>query len=330
MKFRILFSLLALLFVTGLSAQSTAERAGKRAKNRAENRANNKVDRKVDEAVDEAFDAVTNLFKKKKKTKKPANGTPAGGQSNDKTNDRSNGSNANDSASGQSPLSGMLGGGPWEPYTNPVTFSVRMEMTEEKKNGKKQDTAIDMSVTTDQFGIRIADADNVEQTRMILDTRDGKTTMVTTDKKGETTALRMRIPGVKQYTEDTMEDYMNGITIEETNETRVIDGYNCRKYIVTDTKRNTVTESWITKDAGVNSQEVFSGMMNAFGSRAKKQKGGPGTALAGNYEGFPILSVSDDGKSVYTTRFKNLKVGEGNTDRSILDLSGLDVQELGF
>lgn len=323
MKIQFLFILMVLSALTSLSAQTTAERAGERAKDRAERRANSNVDRKVDGAVDDAFNAVGNLFKKKKKKAKkgetPAETTPAGS------------AEAGDAAD-MGALNGLMGGNsdPWVPYTNPISFSVRMEMTEVKKNGKTEDMAMTMSVVSDQFGIRIEDSENNEQTRMILNTQDGKTTMITTDKKGQTSGFRMKMPGARSAAESSVENVMEGITIEETNETRVIDGYNCRKYIVTDTKRETVTESWVTTEAGINSREIFAGMMSAFGGKADKQKGGPGTAMAGGYDGFPILSISNDGKSTYTMRFKNLKVGEANMDKSVLDTSGVQIQSLGF
>lgn len=337
MKFRTLFTLLALLLATGLSAQTTAERAGKRAKNRAENRAQNNADRKVDRAVDDAFNAVSNLFKKKKKAKKE---DPARAKSDAKANAKvkdggaapNNGEEYENDEEVMNALNNMMGGKsePWEAYTNPVSFSVRMEMTEEKKNGKTEDTSMDMSATTDRFGIRMRGLDGQEETRMILNTQDGKTTMITTDKEGATTGYRMQMPGVKRITEQRTEDALDGITIEETNETRAIDGYHCRKFVVTDSKRGTVTDSWVTKDAGLNAQDVFSGMMNAFGAQVKKQQGGPGTALAGGYDGFPILSVSRDGKSTYTMRFRDLKIGEANMDRAVLDTSGVEIQSVGF
>lgn len=335
MKIQFLFILMVLSTLTSLSAQTTAERAGERAKDRAERRANSNVDRKVDGAVDDAFNAVGNLFKKKKKKAKkgetPAGtGTAAGDNGSGGTTPAGN-AEAGDAAN-MGALNGLMGGNsdPWVPYTNPISFSVRMEMTEVKKNGKTEDMAMTMSVVSDQFGIRIEDAENNEQTRMILNTQDGKTTMITTDKKGQTSGFRMKMPGARSAAESSVENVMDGITIEETNETRVIDGYNCRKYIVTDTKRETVTESWVTTEAGINSREIFAGMMSAFGGKAGKQKGGPGTALAGGYDGFPILSISNDGKSTYTMRFKDLKVGEANMDKSVLDTSGVQIQSLGF
>ena len=317
MQFRTLITLVALLFATGLFAQTTAERAGERAKNRAENRAQNNVDRKVDRAVDDAFNAVGNLFKKKNKKQKNKDGEA----------ETTDAPAANENRGFSMP---GMSSGPWEPYTNPISFSVRMEMAEEKKNGKVNNVAMAMAVTETEFGIKLMDEEANETTRMILNTQDGKTTMITTEKNGKQTGFRMRMPGVKQVTAETMEDVMEHITIEETSETRVIDGYNCRKYIVTDTKNNTTTESWVTTDAGINAQEIFSGMMNAFGAQAKKQKGGPTAAMRGAYDGFPILSITNDGKSTYTTRFRDLKVGEANMDKAVLNTGGVEIQSVGF
>lgn len=313
MKFRSLLTLFALLLCVSLSAQAT-ERAKERAKNRAENRANRKVDQKIDGAVDDAFDAIGSLFKKKKKKKNK------GGAAEEPTTDDQPAANR---------TGGLFGGGNWEPYTNPVSFSVQMEMTEVKKNGKATASNMSMAVVSDKFGILFKEQDSGESTRMILNTQDGKTTMITTDKKGKTEGFRMKMPGIRSLASDANEETMEGITFENTGETKVIDGYNCTKYIVNDSKNNITTESWVTTDANINAQDIFAGMMNAFGAQANKQKG-PANGLAGGYEGFPILTISDDGKSTYTCRYRNLKVGEASMDKSILDVSNVKIQSLGF
>lgn len=319
MKFRFLLTSFALLFCLALTAQqTTAERASNRAKNRAENRANSRVDQKVDAAVDDAFNAVGNLFKKKKKE------TDASTESNDGN------TNADEAATNEM-LSNMLGGnsGPWEAYTNPVQFSLTMEVVEVKKNGKREQNAIDMAVTTDQFGIRMRDEAEKEVSRMILNTETGKTTMVTMDKDGNKSAVRMRMPGMRATMESAVEETTNRYTIEATGERKVIDGYNCEKFVVTDTEEGIVTESWVTKDAGMNVQEVFSGMMNMFGA-AKQKNQGVTSAMSGAYEGFPIYSTSSDGKSTFETRFRNIKVGDSKLDGTILDVSGVPIQDIGF
>lgn len=314
MKFRSLITLIALLLCVSLSAQAT-ERAKERAKNRAENRANSKVDQKIDGAVDDAFNAVGNLFKKKNKKKKNKSG------------------GAEEPAADNQPAAplggGLFGGGNWEPYTNPVSFSVQMEMTEVKKNGKEDIVVMSMAVVPEEFGILMQDKEVNETTRMILNTQDGKTTMITTDKKGAKQGFRMKMPGIRPVTEEVVQESLEGITIEQTGETKVIDGFNCSKYLVTDTKNNMTTESWVTTDAGIDAQDIYAGMMNAFGNQAKKQSG-PASSLAGGYEGFPILTISTDGKSTYTCRYRNLKVGDANMDKSILDTSGVQIQSIGF
>lgn len=316
MKFRFLIVLFALLLCVSLSAQSTAERAGERAKNRAETRANSKVDQKVDGAVDDAFNAVGNLFKKKNKKKKKK------------------GTGATETPSPEAPRAtngtgGIFGGATWVPYTNPISFSLRMEITELKKNGKESTAAFNMASVPTEFGILIEDEEAQETSRMILNTQDGKTTMITTDKQGRKEGFRMKMPGLRQHDVEAAEAAVEHITIEQTTETRVIDGYNCLKYIVKDSENNITTESWVTTEAGLNAQDIYGGMMNAFGAKAKKQ-GSSTNALAGGYEGFPILTISNDGKSTFTCQYTNLKVGEDNIDKSVLDITGIPVQSVGF
>lgn len=315
MKFRSITTLFAFLLCLSLSAQSTAERAGERAKNRAESRANSKVDQKIDGAVDDAFNAVGNLFKKKKKKKKKGSGAA----------EAPNGTPSQRTTGG-----GLFGGGKWEPFTNPVSFSLRMEMSEEKRNGKVENINMNMAATTDQFAFRIEDEEAKEVNRMILNTDDGYTTIVSTDKKGAKSAVRMRLPNLKQVTAEAVEETIENITIEETDEWETIEGFKCRKYIVTDEANGVTTESWVTQEAGLNVRDVYLGMMNAFGAQGPKQQGGPSAAMAGQYEGFPILSISNDGKSTYTVRYKNIKAGADNMDKSILDLTGIPVQSVGF
>lgn len=310
MKIRLLITSLAFLLCFSLSAQAT-ERAKTRAKNRAESRANSKVDQKVDSAVDDAFNAIGGLFKKKnKKEDKPA-ASPTG---------------ATEAAMPMPATSND----PWTPYTNPISFSMTMDVTEVKKNGKRQQNAIDMAVTSNEFGIRMSDEDEKEVSRMILSTEDGKTTMITSDKSGKKTGFRMRMPGMRKAMEKAGEEVSSDrFTFTQTGERKTIDGYDCEKIIVIDHEEDITTESWVTQDLDMSAQDVFGGMMGMFGA-AKQKKNGPANALAGPFSGFPIFSTSNDGKQTFETRFKNIKIGEDEMDRSILDTSGVEIQSLGF
>lgn len=325
MNFRFGITFFALLLCFSVAGQAVPDRAAKRAKQRAEYKAQNKVDRSVDKAVDDAFNSIGNLFKKKKKKKTTPE--PTG---NEKTTDSTNSPQSGEEAKapGGGLFGGLMGGGKnWEPYTNPLSFSITMEVKETKKNGKADESNIRLGVTSDRFAIRISDGAGKENSHMILNTQDGMTTMITTDKKGEKSGVRLRIPVMGNTITEVGEETLDRFTFEKTGERKVVDGYNCEKVIVTDTEKGTVTESWITKDLKITSAEIFGGMARAFGGKAPQARGATSQAP---YEGFPIMSTTVENGKTFVTRFRDIKVGESNMDQSLLDTSGVEIQDLGF
>ncbi|TXF89386.1 DUF4412 domain-containing protein [Neolewinella aurantiaca] len=307
----------ALLLSFTATAQSVPDRAAKRAKQRAEYKAQNKVDRSVDEAVDDAFNSIGNLFKKKKKKAEPAPDTNSDAQS-------------SESSPAANPYGGMIGNedaAPYEPFTNEYSVSLDMEITEIKKNGKTETNTMSMAVTTDQYAVLVKDQNGTEISRMIFNTQDGKTTMITTDKKGKKTGFRMKMPGVRKLAADAAEETADRFEFVQTGERKTIDGYGCEKIIVTDKKEGTITTSWVTQDLSINSKDVFAEMMGALGNKVKT---GPNSVMERGFDGFPILSITEDKGKTYETHFSNIKVGEENIDRSLLDVSGIEIQSIGF
>lgn len=341
MQLRSYFTIFALFCCVSLFAQNQAERAKERAANRAERKAQSKVDNSVDKAVDDAFNAVGNLFKKKKKKADP----PAGAAEPAKTT--ANGTNpATVGEGGQVPnngaeytsedeaaqaISNVLGGGsdePYEGYTNPVTFSMDMEITETKKNGKVESSVISMAVNDDNFAIFFKDHEGSgTSSRMIFNTEDGKTTMITTDKNGQKSGFRMKMPGTGKAIAETAQEATDRFTFTRTGERKTIDGYDCEKVVVKDTKKGTVTESWVTQDLEVSSMDIFGGLMSAFGGKAKM---GKGSVMEQPMEGFPIMSTTVEKGKTYVTNFRNIKVGADKYDSSLMDTSGVQIQSLGF
>ena len=325
MTIRTFTTTLALLLCCSLTAQTVPDRAAKRAKQRAEYKTQNKIDRSVDKAVDDAFNSIGNLFKKKNKNKKAKdapNGTsPTGKQP-------ENSGNEAEKTDSENPLGGLFGGGKkWEPYTNPLSFSITMEITETKRNGKSDENHVNLGVTSDRFALKVTDAAGKEASHMILNTQDGMTTMITTDKKGEKSGVRLRVPFMGADVTETGEDMMDRFTFEKTGERKTIDGYDCEKVIVTDTKRGTVTESWITQDLDITSMDIFGGMARAFGGKAPQARG---AASEAPFEGFPIMSTTVENGKTSVTRFRNIRIGADNMDRSLLDTSGVEIQSVGF
>ncbi|MEM7571360.1 MAG: DUF4412 domain-containing protein [Bacteroidota bacterium] len=309
----ILSAFILLISVIGLSAQNLPERTTDRATNRAENRANREVDRSVDKAVDGAIDAVGGLFRRRNRDR------------NNRRNRRDQDEETQNSEPQAMPdMSAFMGGGDWESYTNPTPFSVDMHMETKDRRGRTDEHNMTFSVAETAFGMYTTDEDAV--TRMILDTQTGKVVIVSID-DGETQAMRMSMPGMQPVGDfnDAVEESMDNFQITRTGRTRVIDGYNCEEIVYSDTETGQIATSWVTQDINLSMFDIaapFAGMSRG------RAPGGSAMGIA--YNGFPIETTSTDenGEEVFM-QFKNIKVGDA-ADHTILDTSGLEIQDLGF
>ncbi|OAV43087.1 hypothetical protein [Lewinella sp. 4G2] len=344
MLLRISSLLLALFLCTCVSAQNLPDKAKNRAADRAERKANNKVDQKVDQAVDETFKAIEGLFKKKKKKNK--NGEPAANQTAtqrtgtapqkgdadyEQTVDDgglvpNDGNEYADDEEVGNALSNLFGGGgDFEPYTNDVAFSMDMHVKSIKRNGKTEESTISMAVGRTQVAQKVNFEDKGEKGNSwsIFDTQTGKVTLITTS-KGETTGMRMKSPNLRNLIKpDAAQDYLDGITYENTGETRIIEGYNTTKYVMTDTREGTVTESWITTDIEIDPTAMASAMSAFIGGQTLT----PGENAP--VEGFPIFTTSTDKKgNRYEMTYKNVKVGEGNINTQLFDTGNIQIQDI--
>jgi len=343
MNLRSCITFLAFLLCFSLGAQTTAEKAGKRAKKRAEYKTQNKVDRSVDKAVDDAFNAVGNLFKKKKKKNKeqPNANAPAGNPSTTATGNAgakvkdggaapNNGEEYESDEETMGALSNLLGGGePYEPFTNDVTFSMEMELIETKKNGKRTVSQVNFAITETKYGMKMS-AEGNEDTRIIFDTQTGKTTMISTDKKGQTTGFRMKMPNIGgAVSHEESQETVDRFTFDVTGKRKTIEGYNCREMIITDTKKGTVTTTWFTDEVGITNQELYQGMMSAMGSNAKKMNMKNSSMQDVDIEGFPIYTITKDKGTTTEQYYRNIRKGN-DIDRSILDTTGIAIQSVGF
>lgn len=312
MKLRTILSIWVLLLACGsLVAQSPTERAKRRAERRAESKVNSKVDRSVDKAVDDVFGSI--FGKKKKKKTEDSENTEATDQ----------GDEAAETAMLQN--MGLLGGN-WEPYTNPATFSLDMEMKQTDKRGRTEESTIRMAVTENNFATHLTDPDKGTEMRMILDTQTGKVIMITTEHpntdKEKTQAMRMRMPGLSKAIEEAVVN--QDITVNKTGERKTIDGYDCEKIIITDNETGDVTTSWVTKDIEFKVEDIaatFGGMV--------KGKNPAMEALGNEYPGFPIQTTHTDGEETLFMHFRNIKTGDA-TDQGLLDTGDIPIQDIGF
>ena len=309
--------LLSLLF-TAVSLPVTAQGTVERAKQRTERKANNRVDQKIDREVDKAFNAIEGLFKKKKKDE-PETDTVA-------TAEDSDGEEAANA------FISMLSGGDedFEPFENEHPFTLIMTITEEKRN-KPEEMHLRLGASVDQIAMITSQAGE-GTAQMIFDTQTGKTTMVTTDKKGNTQGYRMRMPNLGKMMDRAAEDITQRYTIDRPGERRTIDGYDCELVVVTDSESKAVTRSWITNDLDLSSQDVFGSIARMMGGKGQ-QAGTPQMPIPADFgeliEGFPIESSTVEGNKTTRMRISDIRTG-GDIDRSFFDTGDVAIQDMGF
>ena len=309
--------LLSLLF-TAISLPATAQGTVERAKQRTERKANNRVDQKIDREVDKAFNAIEGLFKKKKKDESETDTATTAVDS--------------DGEEAANAFINMLTGGDedFEPFENERPFTLVMTITEEKRN-KSEPAVIRLGASVDQIAM-ITEQTGEGTAQMIFDTQTGKTTMVTTDKKGKTQGYRMRMPNLGKMMDEAAVNVTERYEIERTGERRTIDGYDCELVIVTDTESDAVTRSWITNDLDITSQDVFGSVARMMGGK-RPQAGTPQMPVPADFgeliQGFPIESSTVDGNQTTSMRITDIRTG-GDIDRSFFDTGDVAIQDMGF
>ena len=319
-------ALLLLTFLcTCVSAQSVPKKAKKRAKDRTERRAENEMNNEIDKAVDDAFNAVGNLFKKKKKQRDTTTTKP-GKQRTD------SGETAGED-NGMGALGKLFGGGDddFEPFTNDANFSLVMDMTTTKKNGKQENFLMTLALAPTQIGQKIVQTHKGKEmvSQAIFDTQDGKTTIITDTDDGRM-GIRTKTPNLSAIiNNETVEDYTADINVTDTGETKTIDGYHCRKYTMTDGDGNR-SESWITTEIDIDNDDLYTGMLAlAGGGRGRTNTPQLPTAGGTPMEGFPIMTttVSPKGEK-YEMHYRDIKVGQAQMDKSVFDLNGVEIMEM--
>ena len=327
-------SLFLLLFVSLASltvAQSTGDRAKTRVKQRTERRANQRLDQKIDEGVDKAFNAVEGLFKKRRRNNNDSAATPdqpvrEGGLA------PNNGEEYEDQEEATAAVLNAIMGGEaddFEPYTNDKLFTAAMEIKETNRRGKTETNRIRLGATRTQTAMYMTDEG--QATRIVFDTQTGKTTTVVTDKKGQTQAYRMRMPRIaaglaRDVSADVADDMEQGrYTFERTGQRRTIEGYDCELIVTTDTEEGQVTHAWVTEEVDLTAADMYGPMTSMIG-------GGPSPVAANMptapFQGFPILIETETDGKTFEMRYTDIRIGENRLDRSLFDLSGVDVQEM--
>ncbi len=110
--------------------------------------------------------------------------------------------------------------------------------------------------------------------RTIMNFKEGKSTMLMTDKKGRKTGMRMELKTIDWVAKVAIKkdnaQLANGeASLKTTNEYKIIEGYKCRKYIH-ETEKYT-TELWVTTESKIDYMQLNRALYHVFAGTGQNQ-----------------------------------------------------------
>ncbi|MFK7932558.1 MAG: DUF4412 domain-containing protein [Saprospiraceae bacterium] len=196
----------------------------------------------------------------------------------------------------------------------PISFI--MEMEEIKKGKSRGKTELTIVADTWKTAMKM----NTEGDEMMVIFDNQKNTMLTiTESKDKRSGVEMKQPKIR--VRGGKDDYEYEVT--KTGETKVIDGANCEKYIIT--HEEGTTTSWVTSDYNIHYGELVMPLMKRMRNSPKQMD------ELNEIDGVPVESrtVSKDGKTETAMYIKNIKK-DGAIDRSVFNVDDVEVMSLNF
>lgn len=201
------------------------------------------------------------------------------------------------------------------------TGSYTMKFTVKETNGKMQSGEIKSAFEGVQMAsIPTFSADKNMNVRTVFNMNDNTMTMYFFDvKKNKKNGMMMKIPSITQNNNTTEQKITN--TIQKTNETKIIDGYNCTKWIINYSDGATCV-AWISKDLHINTAEAIS-----FFTKGMKGKKSPINTDCANINACALQSTytAKDGSTV-NMKMTDIKIGK--PDAAFFSSSGYEVTDV--
>lgn len=150
---------------------------------------------------------------------------------------------------------------------NPVQATMVMQTKSYKKNGKLDNTMNAKMIFGKTGECMIMNEGDKNETRMLFDYKGAATYMVNEKEK---TAMKMPMINFQKMAEKMAGDQVDleddGGQWERTNEKKEINGYDCRKYVYTNTKEKTKMDAWVTQDISIDlsGNHLFGGQIRDF------------------------------------------------------------------
>ncbi|MFN8239041.1 MAG: DUF4412 domain-containing protein [Chitinophagales bacterium] len=153
----------------------------------------------------------------------------------------------------------------------------------------------------------------------IINSRENEMMNLTIDMKGKKSGLLLKLP--KQViSKDTTVQTAKPIVIKKTNESKVIEGYKCEKYVIDYTDTSNIV-SWVTNDIALNSSDLLKLINMGFRGKSPFSKTNlsdiKGTALE-------TIITKKDGSS---TKITVSEISKKKPDALIFSYDGYNVAD---
>ncbi|MBK9328205.1 MAG: DUF4412 domain-containing protein [Sphingobacteriales bacterium] len=204
------------------------------------------------------------------------------------------------------------------PFTGSFTMNFEIKETNAKPNSGKIKYAFDGYLVS-----LIPTFSNTVKTiagmNTIINSKDDEMMNLTVDMKGKKSGLLLKLP--KQViSKDTTIRTPKAIVIKKTNESKVIEGYKCEKYVIDYTDTSKIV-SWVTNDIALNSSDLLKLINMGFRGKSPFSKTNlsdiKGTALE-------TIITKKDGSS---TKITITEISKKKPDAVVFSYDGYNVAD---
>lgn len=211
---------------------------------------------------------------------------------------------------------------------NPVQATLVMQTKTFKKNGKTDNTMTAKLVFGKTGECMVMNEGEKNETRMLFDYKGAATYMVNEKEK---TAMKMPMINFQKMAEKMAG---NQVDLEEdsgqwerTNEQKEVNGYNCRKYVYTNTKEKTKMDAWVTQEISIDlsGNHLFGGQIKDFSNDAVAEA----NKVDENFpRGMMVRSIYFEKNSETPTMQMDVTSFKKSSDPAYFDLSGYKVNDI--
>ena len=209
---------------------------------------------------------------------------------------------------------------------NPVQATLVMQTKTFKKNGKLDNTMTSKMLFGKTGECMVMNEGDNNETRMLFDYKGAATYMVNEKEK---TAMKMPMINFQKMAEKMTKNQVDleddSGKWERTNEQKRINGYNCRKYVYTNTKEKTKMDAWVTQDISIDlsGNHLFGGQIRDFSKEV------PSSKVDENFpRGLMVQSIYYDKNSGTPSMEMDIISFKNSSDPAYFDLSGYKVTDL--